>query len=535
MGLEDGATWAAVISEVVVLLGDKYPSARQIVLQPVAGGPGHALCEFEGEVIRAAEAHPLIDEAIAMVAEGVVIAGASPEVATCAGYFDQIGHLTLAGKAEVSRALGDFYASFDSPDDPVPQNGIPTANAGPDQEVSVAGLVQFDGSSSGDPDGDPLTFQWSLASVPNGSTTALEDPTTAQPSFVPDLPGAYIVQLVVNDGTDDSLPDQATITAVAASIYFPPDGGPWESVDPASVGWDAEKLSATLDLAGDRNSSGVVILHNGRMMAERYWPLVDPPTEYLNFLQGENSEGRAIEDVASVQKSVAAVLVGVAQERGVLQLDDPASTYLGPGWSSATQQQEEAITVRHLLTMTSGLANDLSFEAGPGLEWRYNTLAFHYVMRIVEAASGQDRNAFTPEWLTSELGMEDSSWTPRPWDEPGKDWGFSTTARDLARFGIMIQAGGRWNDQVIVEDGEYFEDMLSPSQSLNPRYGYLWWLNGEGSLIPSAPDDLVAALGGRARKLYVVPSLGLVIARLGDSAGAGFNEDFWQSLMEARN
>ena len=83
-----------------------------------------------------------------------------------------------------------------SPDpNPEPQNRTPTANAGANQDVSVTLRVQLDGSGSSDPDGDPLTFRWSLASVPSGSTTALDNPTTESPSFVADLPGGYVVQL----------------------------------------------------------------------------------------------------------------------------------------------------------------------------------------------------------------------------------------------------------------------------------------------------------------------------------------------------
>ena len=152
--------------------------------------------------------------------------------------------------------------------------------------------------------------------------------------------------------------------------------------------------------------------------------------------------------------------------------------------------------------------------------------------------------------------MHNSSWTPRPWADPAIGVGFSTTARDLARFGLMIQAGGRWGDRVIIADTEYLRDMLSPSQSLNPAYGYLWWLNGQefrlaanpaanpqagrrsGALIPSAPPDLVAMQGARDRKLYNIPSLGLVITRLGDSGradGVSFNDAFWQTLMKAKH
>ena len=234
-------------------------------------------------------------------------------------------------------------------------------------------------------------------------------------------------------------------SASAQSTYFPPDDGTWERVDPASVGWDAEGLSAALDVAGSRNSSGVLILHHGRIMAERYWQLDDP-----SMVTGEDLQGRAIEDVASAQKSVVAVLVGIAQERGLLRLDDPVTKHLGRGWSNASPRQEQAISVQHLLSMSSGLATDMSFQAQAGTEWLYNTPAYHYVMRVIEAVTGQDRNGITGDWITDKLGMHNSSWTPRR----TPSMGFSTTARDLARFGLMIQAGGRWGDQVIVGDTE---------------------------------------------------------------------------------
>ena len=339
--------------------------------------------------------------------------------------------------------------------------------------------------------------------------------------------------------------------ALGQSIYFPPDYGIWERVDPASVGWDAAGLSAALDVAGSRKSSGVLILHQGRILAERYWQVDDPSRGYTNGLQGEDPQGHAIEDVASAQKSVVAVLVGIAQERGLLRLDDPVTKHLGNGWSNASAQQEETTTVQHLLSMNSGLATDMSFEAEAGTKWRYNTPAYHYVMRVIEAVTGEDRNTVTDDWITKGLGMHNSSWTPRPQANPAIGVGFSTTARDLARFGLMVQAGGRWRDQVIVGDTEYLREMLSPSQSLNPSYGYLWWLNGQefslgfnaqatrrsGPLIPSAPPDLVAMQGARDRKLYSIPSLGLIITRLGDNGnadGVSFNEAFWEALMKAK-
>jgi CubicO group peptidase (beta-lactamase class C family) len=126
--------------------------------------------------------------------------------------------------------------------------------------------------------------------------------------------------------------------------------------------------------------------------------------------------------------------------------------------------------------------------------------------------------------------------------------GFTTTARDLARFGLCLLRGG---DGLAIDSG-YLRESMTPSTPLNPAYGYLWWLNGQpwqlapkqpdpidGWLIPDAPADLVAALGDLARALYIVPSLDLVVVRLGVVRGpapAGrlqFGRGLWARLRAA--
>ena len=152
-------------------------------------------------------------------------------------------------------------------------------------------------------------------------------------------------------------------------------------------------------------------------------------------------------------------------------------------------------------------------------------------------------------WRGQTLGLAalNTAWTPRPGRDAAIAVGLSTTARDLARFGLMIQAGGRWGDEVVLEDINFIARMLSPSQTLNPAYGLLWWINGQefalgagskatrsdGKLIPTAPDDLVAMQGAGDRKLYLVPSLNLIVSRLGfygDKDGVSFNDAFWTAL-----
>ncbi|MHC1725305.1 MAG: PKD domain-containing protein [Syntrophobacteraceae bacterium] len=92
-------------------------------------------------------------------------------------------------------------------------NSRPVADAGPDQVVFVRNNVELNGLGSNDADGDPLTYSWSLIARPAGSAATLDNPVSATPSFVPDVIGQYVAQLIVNDLTLDSAPDTVLITA----------------------------------------------------------------------------------------------------------------------------------------------------------------------------------------------------------------------------------------------------------------------------------------------------------------------------------
>ena len=101
-------------------------------------------------------------------------------------------------------------------------NNPPVANAGLDENVTVNDTVTLDGSGSTDADGDTLTYLWSLTSVPAGSGATLSDPTAVSPTFVADVAGDYVAQLIVNDGEFDSAPDPVMITAQIVVVNTPP-------------------------------------------------------------------------------------------------------------------------------------------------------------------------------------------------------------------------------------------------------------------------------------------------------------------------
>jgi len=339
----------------------------------------------------------------------------------------------------------------------------------------------------------------------------------------------------------------------AESPYVPPSSSEWARIEPSKAGWDRAALEAALAYAGKARSSGVVVLLDGRIIAERDWSVATSPA-YSRLRIGMTPDGHAIEDVMSVQKSVVAFLAGIAEGKGQLNLSAPVSRYLGKGWSKANAAAESSITVRHLMTMTSGLNDSVEYQRPAGTLWRYSTGAYSRTIEVLEKATDTDINTLTRDWLTTPLGMVDSRWVPRPWaagDDTENSIGFVTTPRDLARFGLTVLAGGKWGGRDLLRNPGYLNRMLTPSQDLNPSYGLLWWLNGQsriqfpedararsGSLIPGAPSDLVMMMGSGDKRCYVVSSLHVVVTRLGDlaedtPASLYFDDEFWRLLMKA--
>ncbi len=331
-------------------------------------------------------------------------------------------------------------------------------------------------------------------------------------------------------------------------LYFPNNSEKWESVKPAKLGWDTAKLDKAVEYAGQQKSSGMVILQNGKIISEKYW---DVNTLILRSMTyGKDARGQNLEDVASIQKSVAATLFCIAIQKKIVQSDDQVSKHLGEGWSRAPVDKESAITLEHIATMTTGLSDQLEFVDPPGAKWRYNSHAYSRIMGVLESATKMDRNELTKKWITDPIGMNESKWVVRrraKEDPKTNRHGFVTSARELSRFGLLVLAKGKWDGKTVFEDDEYFQAMLKPSQKLNPAYGYLWWLNGQshvlrpgrnqlvaGPLNKHAPDDMVAGLGALGRKVYIVPSMNLVVTRLGSNPERNFDNEIWRLLMAAK-
>jgi len=130
----------------------------------------------------------------------------------------------------------------------VAANVAPVASAGPDQNVLVGALVMLDGSASTDANGDALRYQWTLTSVPAGSTATLNDPTAVKPTFTADRAGSYALSLVVSDGKLSSAVDAVTVTAAVANAAPVANAGLDQSVTVGTV--------VTLDGSASTDANG---------------------------------------------------------------------------------------------------------------------------------------------------------------------------------------------------------------------------------------------------------------------------------------
>lgn len=325
-----------------------------------------------------------------------------------------------------------------------------------------------------------------------------------------------------------------------AAPYFPPvgAGSAWETLAPSELGWDADAGIALDQFLETSGTKALIILKNGRLARETYFGTFTRDSLWY---------------WASAGKTLTAFTVGLAREDGLLQLEDRTSEYLGTGWTSATESEENQITVGNQLRMTSGL-NELFFDcvtpdclryvADAGTRWAYHNGPYTLLEEVVAQAAGETWSAYFNRRLRNPIGM-DGFWL----STNGKNNVYFSTARSMARFGWLVLQGGTWDQEVVLSDAAYQQEMVQPSQALNPSYGYLWWLNGQssymvpgsrevfsGSLIPDAPQDLVAGLGKNDQKLYLVPSQDLVIVRMGEDAGAdqagpsSYDNALWQYL-----
>ncbi len=302
---------------------------------------------------------------------------------------------------------------------------------------------------------------------------------------------------------------------------------------------------------------GMIVWENGRVRFEDYY--------------AGHSAGKPLH-IYSGTKSFFGVLAAIGVEEGWLDLDEPVGKTLS-SWREDPRKRR--ITIRQLLNFTSGLETGFSQIYGrssvdkvtasttldvtrePGTTFVYgpgHLQVFCAVIREKLKKRGQSYEGYLRKKLISPLGISIPKWREDAHGNVIPSAGMYMTGRDWLKFGEMVAQGGRWKNKQLIKTESL--RLCFTGTRINPAYGINFWLNGYAGqsdarvadveqwldrdpmpedwsgacLSKNAPPDLVAALGSNFQRLYIVPSMQLVVVHLGSDRGK-FTDDQFLTLL----
>ncbi|HEX9728107.1 MAG TPA: serine hydrolase [Gemmatimonadales bacterium] len=333
-------------------------------------------------------------------------------------------------------------------------------------------------------------------------------------------------------------------TPVRLTSELPPAATqPWPMGDldrfaPLATGADRARFNATLDWAmheAGQNTRALIVIHRGRVIAERFAEGFTAHTPQISWSEG---------------KSIAAALTGVLVQQGELELMQPAPV---PEWQEESDDPRRAILIRDLLHMSSGLdflnlgiadprsytsANEhflIYFDApnvyehavnqpmdiGPNEQFRYRNSDPLTLMRIAKQiveTRGENFLEFPRKHLFDRIGIRNAvleTDTHGNFIITGYDF---LSAHDWARFGLLHLWDGVWLGERILPEG-WVEFVRTPTPTdPNRGYGGLFWVNAGGAF-PDIPGDAYTPAGFMGQNTMIIPSLDLIVVRLGPSPG----------------
>lgn len=319
-------------------------------------------------------------------------------------------------------------------------------------------------------------------------------------------------------------------------------GADWARTDAAAAGFDGAALRALDRRLEADGTSCFVVTRDGEVVHEAYFG---------------DSTADSMGPTFSVTKSFTSLLVGIAADEGLLDLDDRASDYVsewkgtpaarvtvrdllanvsGRHWDFVSDYQQLALAARDKTAYAIGLTQD----ARPGRVWRYNNAAIQTLDEVLTKATGTKPAAYAREKLLDPLTMSRTFWGEDPSGNTTMFSGVNASCLDLARLGLLTMRDGRWGATQVVSEDYVGQATGRSSSPLNAAYGLLWWVNRKGPVLgaltatdpgadrqggaatrkggrlaPGAPADAFWALGLGKQVVAVVPSERIVAVRMG--------------------
>jgi CubicO group peptidase (beta-lactamase class C family) len=315
----------------------------------------------------------------------------------------------------------------------------------------------------------------------------------------------------------------------------------WAIASAESVGIDGTRLcgiAARLKAQG-ADVHAVVIVRHGKLVFEQYYAGYDEP--WGSPYGQHNFDATTKHDMRSASKSVVSLLVGIAIDRKLIAgVDEPVVKFF-PEYAALKTAGWIGVTLRHLLTMSSGIqwdenrgwtdpANDephlgkdadpvgyvlgKPIAAAPDEIWNYNGGGTDLLGNVLERASGKPLNDFAREVLFEPLGITDARWENYQNGRAAAAAGLRLRPRDAAKIGQLVLDHGAWNGRQIVPAAWIAESVAPRFQAIGYFgglffYGYQWWLGR--TLSRGEEIKWIAAMGLGGQRIFIVPDLDLVV------------------------
>ncbi|TFH02719.1 MAG: class C beta-lactamase-related serine hydrolase [Candidatus Thorarchaeota archaeon] len=327
-----------------------------------------------------------------------------------------------------------------------------------------------------------------------------------------------------------------------AITYFPDDE--WTATTPEEQGMDPTILDDMMQFIEDQEVpiKGLVVTRNGYIVKEGYW-----------FYNTELSTHQ----IFSCTKSFTGALVGIAIKEGFIDnVSQKVLDFFPEMTIENMDSRKEAMTLEHVLTMTTGLdwnewntsyqnpenmyyqmfgsPNPIQFFLNlptvydPGTHWVYTTGASHLLSAIIQEATSMTTRNFAEEYLFDPLNMTIGGWAV---DLQGINNGGTqlyVSCRTMAKLGLLYLNNGTWDGREIMT-GEYVAQSIYPHTSIDAtrHYGYQWWLNTN--------EGFYSARGSNGQYIIVVPEYNIVIsiAANADEPGEDINEDILEYVLNS--
>lgn len=305
----------------------------------------------------------------------------------------------------------------------------------------------------------------------------------------------------------------------------------WQKEDPGAYGLDSDKLAAAVT-AGQRLGylNALLVWRNGHLVVEKY---------YNGFAAGD------AHNVHSVSKSILSILIGLARDQGLLDLEQKAATFFPEYDDDITDARVRQITLRQLLGMTGGFGTDeelyrtlvtsnnwvratlaLPLKNAPGTRFSYLTFSSHLLSAILTRAAEMNTLSWARVQLLNPLGMNCQGWTRDPQGIyfGGNDMYFAP--RDLLIFGQACLQHGLWNGQQVFS-GSWLDETWQMriggtgdwGALKKVGYGYHWWmgqLNGW---------NVKLAIGHGGQFIVIIPDLEMIVVTVSRPPYGG---DLWE-------